>query len=292
MYKLSSPISKGYKSDVFISDNSDYIVKKVHYEKYKNKMEDETIQKLLKNEVIILTLVNHDNIIKMQGYNIYNNIYFIKLERCEYDVEKLLKNNTEKNLYGGLDFNNIDKFFKNILDGLCYLHDNFIIHRDIKLSNILVTKDFNFKISDFGFSCINQSLYRNGIFENMFKKLYFIKCGTPCYMAPELVKKIYKNDIRLLNYDYKVDVWSLGICMYELISNKKLFDVKSIDKYFNILNTDENELQNIIKTNIYRSSSKYDNILIKMICVNKIKRYTCNDLKNEKIKIVKINNNI
>ena len=133
-------------------------------------------------------------------------------------------------------------------------------------------------------------MYRNGIFENMFKKLYFIKCGTPCYMAPELVTKIYKNDLRLLNYDYKVDVWSLGICMYELITNKKLFDVKSIDKYFNILNTDENELQKIINTNIYRSSSKYDNILIKMICVNKIKRYTCNDLKNEKIKIVKINN--
>ena len=45
-------------------------------------------------------------------------------------------------------------------------------------------------------------------------------------MAPELVTKIYKNDLRLLNYDYKIDVWSLGICVYELISNKKLFDIK------------------------------------------------------------------
>ena len=52
MYKLSNPISKGYKSDVFYSDNTSYIVKKVHYEKYKDKMENETIQKLLKNEVI------------------------------------------------------------------------------------------------------------------------------------------------------------------------------------------------------------------------------------------------
>ena len=49
--------------------------------------------------------------------SLHNNIYFIKLERCEYDVEKMLKTTTKKNLYGGLDFNSIDKFFKDILNG-------------------------------------------------------------------------------------------------------------------------------------------------------------------------------
>ena len=47
-------------------------------------------------------------------------LYFIKLERCEYDVEKMLKTTTKKNLYGGLDFNSIDKFLKDILNIYLY----------------------------------------------------------------------------------------------------------------------------------------------------------------------------
>jgi serine/threonine protein kinase len=289
MYKLSDNITRGMKSDLYLSADRNYIVKKLHYDKYKMKMENDTILKLIKNEIMLLTLVEHENIVKIQGYNIFNNIYFLKLEKCDYDVEKMLKSIEKRNLYGGCEIRIIKQFLNEIGDALYYLHQMNIIHRDIKLSNILVVKkdeDVKFKISDFGFSCINQSLYKNGIMENNFKKLFYLKCGTPCYMAPELIKTVHKKDFRLMNYDYKVDIWSLGIAIYELLTRKRIFDTRNINEHFKIFSelTSE-ELQKMINLKIYETSSEFDDILKNMICVNRHSRYSSTQLKNEKIKI-------
>lgn len=291
MYKLSDNLTRGMKSDLYVSADQNYIVKKLHYDKYRNKMENDTILKLIKNEIMLLTLVEHENIVKIQGYNIFNNIYFLKLEKCDYDVEKMLKNSEKRNLYGGIEITIIKQFLNEIGDALYYLHQMNIIHRDIKLSNILVVeKDdvIHFKLSDFGFSCINQTLYKNGIIENNFKKLFYLKCGTPCYMAPELIKTVHKKDFRLMNYDYKVDIWSLGIAIYELLTQKRIFNTKNINEHFKIfteLSTEE--LQKMINLKIYECSSEFDNLLKNMICVNRHTRLSSSDLKNEKIKIIK-----
>lgn len=77
-----------------------------------------------------------------------------------------------------LDEPEAKRLFKQIVEGLCYCHKMSVVHRDIKLENILLDSNNNIKIIDFGFSII--------IGEDKKLKIF---CGTPSYMSPEIVSK-------------------------------------------------------------------------------------------------------
>jgi serine/threonine protein kinase len=87
-----------------------------------------------------------------------------------------------------------------------FLHKNGILHRDLKLENVLVGSDGNCKIADFGLSKLG--LFRHCKASSV--------CGTPIYMAPELVKK--------LPYGHGVDWWAIGIMIFEMITGRPPFD--------------------------------------------------------------------
>lgn len=91
---------------------------------------------------------------------------------------------------------------KYTLEALAYLHDNCIIHRDIKGANILLTDDGKVKLIDFGVSavCLSKDEKRNTL------------SGTPYWMAPEIIS----NKSGKSPYDEKIDIWSLGITCIEL----------------------------------------------------------------------------
>ena len=90
------------------------------------------------------------------------------------------------------------KIFKQIFDAMNYLHKNHMAHRDIKLENILMTREYEIKIIDFGFGMYNP--------ENKLQNFF---CGTPNYMPPEIAfKKPYIGQ--------KSDLWSLGILVYKM----------------------------------------------------------------------------
>ena len=86
-----------------------------------------------------------------------------------------------------------------VLQGLKYLHERHILHRDIKSDNILVATDGKIKLADFGYATQLTSESENRI----------SKVGTVCWMAPEMIRGKMK-------YNYKVDVWSFGIFVVEL----------------------------------------------------------------------------
>lgn len=93
--------------------------------------------------------------------------------------------------------------FSQIAKGVKYMHDQGIAHRDLKLTNILIDDEYTVKIIDFGFACGTKDKH----------KMY---CGTPSYMAPEIVeKKLY--------YAKPSDVWSLGVVFYKLLTGEYAF---------------------------------------------------------------------
>lgn len=145
-------------------------------------------------EIDIMKLINHENIIRYHFYIKKNDYLYLILEYCDTDLSKYLK------LTGALNETKSLAIFRQLKDGFQYLYYKNIIHRDLKPSNILITQNMDIKICDFGFAC-----YFNEINDN-------IICGSPFYMAPEILKK--------QKYNNKIDLWSLGIILYQLLNNK------------------------------------------------------------------------
>ena len=101
-----------------------------------------------------------------------------------------------------VDEDEAKRLFKQIVEGIDYMHKKSVAHRDIKLENILLDENNSIKIIDFGFSITMQN-----------DRLLNIFCGTPSYMSPELaIKKDY--------YGWHADVWALGVLLYVFLCGK------------------------------------------------------------------------
>lgn len=176
------PIAKGNFSLIYKGYNSKNNTQVV----IKQNIKLSNIQ--VKNELFILQKLNHINIIKFYDEFHTNDKIFFILEYCNNGtLEDYIK--SKNNIYD-------EKYIFEILFGFEYLHKNKVMHRDIKPSNFLIHNN-QIKISDFGFSKIETIDLSNTF------------CGSPMYMAPEiLMNKKYTN---------KSDLWSLGISIYETL---------------------------------------------------------------------------
>lgn len=158
--------------------------------------EDEALKDLIA-EIQFLHSFSHPNVVKYYGSYKKNEEVFIAMELCEAGGSNLLFEVLEK----PLTERQTAVIMRETLKGLIYLHDNNIIHRDIKAANILLNAKGEVKLADFG---VSVRLRSRDDKRNTFT-------GTPYWMAPELVNA---KDFHTF-YDAKIDVWALGITCIE-----------------------------------------------------------------------------
>lgn len=150
-------------------------------------------------EIDILASCDHPNIVKLLDAFYYENNLWILIEFCAGGAVDAVMLELER----PLTESQIQVVCRQTLEALNYLHDNKIIHRDLKAGNILFTLDGDIKLADFGVSAKNtRTIQRRDSF-----------IGTPYWMAPEVVMCETSKD---RPYDYKADVWSLGITLIEM----------------------------------------------------------------------------
>ncbi|XP_041065063.1 STE20-like serine/threonine-protein kinase isoform X1 [Carcharodon carcharias] len=150
-------------------------------------------------EIDILASCDHHHIVKLLDAFYYENKLWILIEFCAGGAVDAVMLELER----ALTEPQIQVICKHTLEALSYLHDNKVIHRDLKAGNILLTMEGDVKLADFGVSAKNsRTLQRRDSF-----------IGTPYWMAPEVVMCETSKD---KPYDYKADIWSLGVTLIEM----------------------------------------------------------------------------
>ena len=206
-------IGKGSFSTIYKAfntvDNKEYAIKEVLIDK-------KNIKSNVKREFLVLKKLDHPNIVKLHDLIIdtnYNNIYFVFDYFKNGDLANFLKNKPLKEKF-------CCKYTRQLADGLKYLIENNILHRDLKPQNILLTDEYNIKIADFGFARkVEKDMLLNTL------------CGSPMYMAPEIINK--------QDYSIKSDLWSVGIIIYQMVFGRVPFEVNNFVQLIKKINSEE-----------------------------------------------------
>ncbi|KAK9480776.1 kinase-like domain-containing protein [Lipomyces japonicus] len=162
-------------------------------------------------EIIVLRHLRHPNIVRLQ--EIIQNEKYIGIV-LEYASGGELFDHILAHKY--LRDSSACRLFAQLVSGVDYLHSKGIVHRDLKLENLLLDKHKNIIITDFGFANVfNPDDQLSGKKQADFMST---SCGSPCYAAPELVVSDGKYSGR------KVDVWSCGVILYAMLAGYLPFD--------------------------------------------------------------------
>ncbi|XP_052353704.1 serine/threonine-protein kinase MARK2 isoform X2 [Oncorhynchus keta] len=207
----------------------------------KTQLNSSSLQKLFR-EVRIMKLLNHPNIVKL--------FEVIETEKTLYLVMEYASGGEVFDYlvaHGRMKEKEARAKFRQIVSAVQYCHQKCIVHRDLKAENLLLDSDMNIKIADFGFS--NEFV--------MGSKLDTF-CGSPPYAAPELFQgKKYDGP--------EVDVWSLGVILYTLVSGSLPFDGQ------NLKELRERVLRGKYRIPFYMSTD-CENLLKKFLILNPTKR--------------------
>ncbi|KAM7156343.1 MAP/microtubule affinity-regulating kinase 3 isoform 9-T9 [Molossus nigricans] len=217
----------------------------------KTQLNPTSLQKLFR-EVRIMKILNHPNIVKLfEVIETDKTLYLIMEYASGGEVFDYLV------AHGRMKEKEARAKFRQIVSAVQYCHQKRIVHRDLKAENLLLDADMNIKIADFGFS----NEFTVGSKLDTF-------CGSPPYAAPELFQgKKYDGP--------EVDVWSLGVILYTLVSGSLPFDGQ------NLKELRERVLRGKYRIPFYMSTD-CENLLKRFLVLNPVKRGTLEQIMKDR----------
>jgi MAP/microtubule affinity-regulating kinase len=235
-YLITKELGKGSYATVKLA------IHKINKNKYaikiysKETLLDPQKRSTVHNEINILKQLDNVNVMKL--YEVIDTHKYLYLVMEYINGISLLETiKQDKKHY--FEESRAIKIFIQIVKGIIYCQSKNICHRDIKLENILLIKDDNVKIIDFGFAVKTT--------KETYQKLF---CGTPSYMAPEIVNK----EKYIAQYS---DIWSLGVLFFAMLYGRFPFRAKQQEELFakineaNVIFPEDIEINDVIK-NIIR----------------------------------------
>ncbi|XP_066527743.1 LOW QUALITY PROTEIN: calcium/calmodulin-dependent protein kinase type 1G-like [Hoplias malabaricus] len=189
----------------------------------------------LENEIAVLRRTKHENIVALEDFYESQTHYYLVMQLVSGGelFDRLLDR-------GVFSENDASVVIRQVLEGVCYLHKNGIVHRDLKPENLLYySQEDNSKImiSDFGLSKIEG----NGVMSTT--------CGTPGYMAPELLTQ--------KSYSKAVDCWSIGVITYILLCGYPPFYEESESLLFSMVKKAQYEFDSPFWDDISESAKDF-----------------------------------
>lgn len=215
----------------------------------KDKIIDELDRVHLQREIEITALLKHEHIVQVfEVFESTDKIIIIMEYASNGELYDFINNKHQ------LPESDARRFFRQIVSAVHYCHKNGIVHRDIKLENILLDENLNVKLADFGLSNL---YHKNQVLETY--------CGSPLYASPEIVRGLpYQGP--------EVDCWALGVLLYALIYGSMPFD-----------NGNYKTLADQISSGLYRQPPHLSGacgLIDWMLTVNPARRATIEDIAN------------
>ena len=170
----------------------------------------------INSEIKIWSKLNHDNVLPLLHQTVIHQYFLIFSPIC---FKGSLLTHLSKYFYNGMSLTRSSNVFKQIVNGLQYLHNECnIVHRDLKLENVLLNSSGNWVLTDFGLSL---DFSDSQSYEN-----FHLSSGSLPYASPELIKPNKYKNLSSNNYFddlIKCDIWSLGCILYALLCGKLPF---------------------------------------------------------------------
>lgn len=271
---LIKTIGKGAFGEVFLTSKTGTQEKFATKKVKKSLVMSEKVKKYFNNELYILKQVNHPNIVKLYDIKQTLNNFYLVFDLCNGGgLSNCLEKYKKKHDGKPFPENIVQHFMRQIVSGLQYLHNKKILHRDLKLDNILVKFDtdddkekMNFfkstiKIIDFGFARFLES---DALAQSVL--------GSPINMDPKILIKMRKIDNnQSFGYDQKADIWSLGTVCYEMLIGAPPFDANSYDDLVNKVQEGSYKIPNELK--LSKQSISFINAMLQF---DPSKRYDIN----------------
>ena len=207
-FELKKELGHGSYGHVYLAvhkiTRATYAIKAIDKRNQNNQFE----QPYFIREIEIMYKIHHPNVVRLFSHFEDNNYCYFLMEYIpKGNIVNLMPKDKTKRLSTKL----IASLIKDVISAVYYLHhmNPPILHRDIKPENVLVADNYSAKLTDFGWSNYKTALPRITV------------CGTPIYLAPEIINQIGHNE--------KVDNWCIGVLLFELVTGNRPFPGNDIE---------------------------------------------------------------